>query len=195
MKRKGTIWIVTGLLLIAAALCLTAYNLWDDIRAAREVEAAVERLEIGEPGEALPAYLLDPNMPMPVKTIDGLDYVGELLLPTLELELPVLNEWSYPLLQISPCRYAGSAYLDNLVIAAHNYNKHFGQIKNLALGDAVQFKDMDGNVFTYQVDEITTLEPTAVEEMTSGEWDMTLFTCTLGGQSRVTVRCVKAPAQ
>jgi sortase A len=34
------------------------------------------------------------------------------------------------------------------------------------------------------------LSPFAVEEMTSGDWDMTLFTCTVGGQSRVTVRCV-----
>jgi len=33
------------------------------------------------------------------------------------------------------------------------------------------------------------LLPTAVEEMTAGEWDLTLFTCTLGGRSRVTVRC------
>ena len=30
---------------------------------------------------------------------------------------------------------------------------------------------------------------TAVEEMTAGEYDLTLFTCTYGGQSRVTVRC------
>ena len=32
------------------------------------------------------------------------------------------------------------------------------------------------------------LQPTAVEEMTAGEFDLTLFTCTYGGKSRVTVR-------
>jgi sortase A len=26
--------------------------------------------------------------------------------------------------------------------------------------------------------------------MESGDWDLTLFTCTTGGQSRITVRCV-----
>jgi hypothetical protein len=36
------------------------------------------------------------------------------------------------------------------------------------------------------------LDPYAVEEMTSGEFDLPLFTCTYGGKSRVTVYCDKA---
>jgi sortase A len=39
------------------------------------------------------------------------------------------------------------------------------------------------------VAEVETLEPTAVEEMTNSGYALTLFTCTYGGQSRVTVRC------
>ena len=53
---------------------------------------------------------------------------------------------------------------------------------------------MDGNRFAYQVVVRETLEPTAIDEMQSeedGAWDLTLFTCTIGGQSRVTVRCVQ----
>ena len=33
------------------------------------------------------------------------------------------------------------------------------------------------------------LDHTAVEDMISGEYDLTLFTCTYGGENRVTVRC------
>lgn len=77
------------------------------------------------------------------------------------------------------------------MIAAHNYSCHFGQIKNLKTGDEVYFTDMDGIVNNYTVAEIDILNPTAVEEMTSGEFDLTLFTCTYGGQSRVTVRCMR----
>lgn len=33
------------------------------------------------------------------------------------------------------------------------------------------------------------LERTAIEEMESGDWDLTLFTCTVDGAARVTVRC------
>lgn len=47
---------------------------------------------------------------------------------------------------------------------------------------------MDGNVFTYKMVEQETLLPTSIDAMESGDWDLTLFTCTVGGQSRVTIR-------
>ena len=81
-----------------------------------------------------------------------------------------------------------------MVIAGHNYSGHFGTLKNLAPGDALSFTDIDGNVFSYTVVELETLPPYAVEEMTSGDWDLTLFTCTVGGQSRLAVRCKRAEA-
>ena len=92
-------------------------------------------------------------------------------------------------MKVAPCRYEGSAYTDDLILAAHNYPAHFGNLKTLHPGDQVSFTDVDGNQFQYQVVELETLQPTAIQEMEAGEWDLTLFTCTLGGQSRVTVRC------
>lgn len=192
MKHKGKGLIFTGLLLIAAALFLTGYNLFDQMRAQRSAAQAAAQLAERLPQTTqtdVPDYLLTPEMEMPVETIDGVDYVGVLRIPALALELPVISQWSYPLLKIAPCRYSGSAYQNNLVLCAHNYTSHFGNLKNLHIGDAVTFTDMDGNLFTYQVAELETLPPQATEEMESGDWDLTLFTCTVGGQSRVTVRC------
>ena len=48
------------------------------------------------------------------------------------------------------------------------------------------------NTALYEVIELETLSPFAIEEMTGGNWDLTLFTCTYGGKSRVTVRCTRA---
>ena len=192
MKHKGKGLIFTGLLLIAAALFLTGYNLFDQMRAQRSAAQAAAQLAERLPQTTqtdVPDYLLTPEMEMPVETIDGVDYVGVLRIPTLALELPVISQWSYPLLKIAPCRYSGSAYQNNLVLCAHNYASHFGNLKNLHIGAAVTFTDMDGNLFTYQVAELETLPPQAAEEMENGDWDLTLFTCTVGGQSRVTVRC------
>lgn len=45
------------------------------------------------------------------------------------------------------------------------------------------------HVFDYVVSELEILEPYAVSQMTEGDWDLTLFTCTPGGQHRVTLRC------
>ena len=48
---------------------------------------------------------------------------------------------------------------------------------------------MEGTTVEYEVIALDILEPTAIEEMTAGEFDLSLFACTYGGKSRVTVRC------
>lgn len=198
-----------------SAAALFTYNVWDDKRASDTSEKVLEQIKIirqennnntsgpdddnagsatAKPGlqEAIPDYILNPDMDMPTAMIDGRNYVGTIEIPSMELELPVLEEWSYPGLKIAPCRYDGTAYKNNLIIAAHNYDSHFGRLKELHEGDDIIFTDMDGNVFSYKVALVDTLEPYAVEEMKSGGWALTLFTCTLGGQMRVTVRCNNA---
>lgn len=206
MTRRGNIFTAIGLLLILAALCLTAYNLMTDAMASMQVQVTLEalkpELEEAEASEAvsvqpvretaleeIPDYLLNPQMDMPVKTVDGADYIGLLSLPAISLELPVIDQWSYESLRLAPCRYSGSAYTHNLVILGHNYAGHFRELKKLQPGDAVTFTDMDGNVFSYEVMALETLAPTAVEEMTEGDWNLTLFTCTVGGTTRLAVRC------
>ncbi len=204
MSKRGKIFTGIGLLLLAAAFFLTVYNLRSDAKAGASADAVLERLtqeyEDSEKADAvlsvdsseevyIPDYILNPEMDMPEKEIDGRQYIGVLRIPTLSLELPIIGEWSYPNLQIAPCRYFGSVYLDNMVVAAHDYYSHFGRLKSVSQGDEVTFTDMDGNVFRYEVVEIETLSPFAVDEMTSGDWDLTLFTCTVGGTARVTVRC------
>lgn len=123
--------------------------------------------------------------------LDGRYYCGYITLNTLGLELPVLNNWSYPNLNIAPCRYEGSPQTHDFIIAAHNYNSHFGQIKNLAEGDEIIFTNCNGEKYHYTVTYTEYIDGYSVEQMSENNnsaWDMTLFTCTLNGQSRVTVR-------
>ena len=136
-----------------------------------------------------PAFVRYPDMEMPMKEIDGETYIGVVEIPSLELSLPVMSDWSYPQLKKAPCRYVGSVYSHDVVICGHNYDRHFGRLKELVPGDEVRFTDMDGNVFRYSVCAVEQLAKTAVEEMQTGDWDLTLFTCTKGGVMRVTVRC------
>lgn len=183
---------VLGAMLVFAALSLFLWNQWEARQA--EVSTAVILPQVIEQIEAEPVQPepCDPEPDDPVMAsveIDGRGYIGYLSLPALDLELPVMDDWNYPRLKIAPCRYAGSVRTNNLVIAAHNYERHFGNISSLAPGDAVYFTDMNGVVWTYEVAELDVLAPTAVEEMTSEGYDLTLFTCTYGGKSRITVRC------
>ena len=76
-----------------------------------------------------------------------------------------------------------------MIILAHNYKAHFGYLYKLDRGDMVEFVDMDNNHFIYKVEEVEKINGDKMKELLSGDWDLTLFTCTLGGKSRVVVRC------
>ncbi len=124
-------------------------------------------------------------------TVNEYYYVGYISLPSLGIELPVLDGWSYPSLQISPCLYSGNPQDNNMIIAAHNYNNHFGQIGNLNSGDEIYFTDCDGKTYGYNIVNTQYIGGYDADSMFRGsenEWDLTLFTCTLDGRTRVTVR-------
>ena len=192
-NAKGTLLISVGLLLIVAALILVVYNVWDAKRAEKASAAIAEKLEAVIPDQPSgQTEYADFNKEMPTKEIDGYAYIGILDIPSLGLHLPVMASWDYERLSISPCRYTGSYYLNDMVICAHNYIKHFSPIKWIDIGADVFFTTVEGVVYHYQVSNRETLQPTAVEEMvdqTKEDWDLTLFTCNTGGQTRCAVRC------
>lgn len=191
-KRLGNVLIALGALCVAAALALLLHNDAEARAAAAASDAVLPVLaEAVAERAAEPPELEETSAEEPVVELDGVHYIGYLSIPALALELPVRAEWSYPALQESPCRYAGTAAEGGLCIAAHNFRRHFGAIGALEAGDAVIFTDAAGETHAYAVAEVTTLRPTAVDEMRDSAWDLTLFTCTPGGASRIAVRCEK----
>ena len=195
MKRKlGLLLIVLGCVMIAGALGLFLRNRQEDRAAeAASREAIVKVVEVIREHQTAPeapagsAPEAEPSMT--VAEIDGCGYIGFLFLPTLDLELPVMADWSYDQLKTAPCRFSGSVFTGDLVLMAHNYKKHFGPIRRLKAGDPVTFTDMDGVAWEYRVVAQEILGAGAVEDVTGGEYDLTLFTCTYGGENRITVRC------
>lgn len=53
-KQEGLLLITIGLLLIAAALFLVSYNLYDELRAEQSARQAVTQLDAYLPAEAAP---------------------------------------------------------------------------------------------------------------------------------------------
>ena len=185
---------------MAAALCLGFWNLWWDFRSGSSAHAAMESLsrqmpaapstaKAASPAEEDPPTAQLPEGAMPVVEIEGVGFVGMLEIPVLNLSLPIISQWDDTLSQTAPCRYLGSVYQNDLIIAGHNYSGHFGSLYTLEAGDQVLVADMVGNRFSYTVTGLEQLPGTAVEEMAAGQWDLTLFTCTPDGAGRVTVRC------
>lgn len=204
MKHKfGILLIILGCGLVTAALVLFLRNQQEQIQAgSASQEAIVKVVEVIREQQEQPDAATDPSesaaptvpeeRSMTVTDIDGYGYIGFLGIPSLELELPVMADWTYPQLQIAPCRYTGSIFTNDLVIMAHNYPQHFGKLRDMQTDDLVTFTDMDGNTIQYRVVALEILGATAVEDMTAGDYDLTLFTCTYGGENRVALRCDRA---
>ena len=203
MNRKiGNTLILLGLLLLLGAGGLTAYNIWDGIRAERTSQHIIQEMDIGQDlVEALDREP-DDDPEMPVIEVEGYYYIGILEIPSLQLTLPVMDRWDYTRLKISPCVYSGSYKTDDLVICAHNYARHFSPVKRIDIGADVYLITVDCRVYHYQVTNRETLKPDLVENMientnntkdgtVTNEWDLTLFTCNTGGQTRCAVRCAR----
>ena len=204
----GKLLVLFGFAMLISAAVLCVHNIQEGRNAGTFAETAVSAIK-----QNLPEKTTEPvqtavttmteNLFAPYETtvttaettaeivIDGRAYCGYLTIPALGLELPVRSGWSYPALKESPCRVSGSAQTHDLVIAAHNYPAHFGRISALGSGDQIVFTDAENKQYSYTVAYTEIIAGTAPAQMFSGEaeeWDLTLFTCTLSGQSRVTVR-------
>ena len=193
-KRQAAAMMLSGLLCILSALSLTCFNLITERNAgsaAKETMVSISET-VAKPHavQPVPLYQIDPNITMPELDVKGVRYIGYLHIPALDLELPIITKTTSALLQVAPCRLSGSAYLEDMVIGAHNYSTHFGNLKKLHYGDTIEFIDMDGNTFTYEVGEIEILQPDQLEDLCSGEYPLSLYTCTIGGRTRLTVRCL-----
>lgn len=203
-NKKGLIPIILGILLLSAAVVLAVYNISTEKNAEKNSHNALSGIlnsipEIKKAEEYkysiitddTPNYVINPDIQMPQISVDGTEYIATISIPTLNIELPVCKEYSEVNLKNAPCRYYGSIYTDDFIICAHNYKKHFKYLDSLKVGDSVYLVDMDGNMFSYRLTELVTLDPDNVSAFYDGEWDLTLFTCTKSGAKRIVARFEK----
>lgn len=215
MKRKvGNLLMITGAVLVSLALLLFLHNEWEAKRAETQASQVLEQMReqflaeneekensgksgheglAQEDAESEVGQDTSETENRKVMVVDGREYMGWLSIPAIGLELPVMAEWSYAGLKTAPGRYSGSLETGNLVIAGHNYARHFSPIKWLDTGTEVDITDASQTVWHYQVSALEKLNPDQVQDMTepseTDDWNLTLFTCTTGGQMRYAVRC------
>ena len=192
-KWIGGICVFLGVVCILSAAGFAVYNRWEDDQAevtAQDLLADVQSImDETQPGQPLPDDTEQIPTEMEAVNVGGYDCIGILSVPVLDLELPVLTDWSYAKLKKAPCHYYGTYYETDFVIAAHNYKSHFGRLSQLQPGDIVIFTDVNGADHCYEVVLLETLPKEATQEMITSGFALSLYTCTPGGASRVTVRC------
>ncbi len=186
-QKSGLILILFGAILITGAFALLLHNKIEQ-RQAEQLSNHVLAQMTQMQENSNKTELLE-NGEIPEIEIDGERYIGCLNIPDLELELPVMSNWSYPQLKKAPCRYSGSIRQKNLVILGHRYKKHFGKLKDLKIGAPIELRGVDEKITAYNVVSIETVKPTNVDEVTSGKYELTLFTCTYSGKYRTVIHC------
>lgn len=191
LKRNGLLLILLGVSALLLAGGLFFYNKLEERSAAQASNQVLLQMQAIEESVTTENLQQTRNGPMSEIEIDGEMYIGQLSIPALNLELPIISQWSYQRLKKAPCRYSGTVAGRDLVLMAHNYSSHFGRINDLPLDTEICFRDVHGTENWYRVTAVDIVNPEDVEEITSDGYDLTLFTCTYGGRNRVVARCEK----
>lgn len=188
MFKKSKKLIIIGVSLIVLSLCLFMNNIHEENVAGKKSNEVLKVINniVDENVEVI--YNNEINNDINTIMVDGYDYIGTITIPSLNIELPVMSEYDYDRLKIAPCRYYGSIYTDDLIICAHSYKSHFKYLDKLEQNDLIIITDIYGIKYVYEVLEIELLSPNDVKKMIDNEFDLTLYTCTNDGLSRITVR-------
>ena len=179
MNKTAKKILYIGISLIIIALLLLIYFEWEEIYSKKESNDIMKTILNNK----------DNNKNEDEIVIDDLKYIGYIVIPTLDLNLPISKEFSYSSLRKSPTLYYGSLMNNNMVICGHSYKSHFRYLYKLKQGDEVIFVDTKNNRYTYKVKLVEELASTDIKEMIESDFDLTLYTCTRDGLRRVTVRC------
>ena len=136
-------------------------------------------------------------------TQNGYKYisVGTVKIPKINVEYPILDgqtdsaEETEELLKISPTKFWGPEpnEVGNFCIVGHNYRntKFFSKVLTLEKGDTIQITDLSGKTINYRVYNKYEVDPTDVSctsQLTNGNKEVTLITCTNDSKLRVIVK-------
>ena len=200
-SEKTKLLVILGCCCILAAAALYAHNIWVSARAARQSDELLSLMKNSASAAAGETERRDPVLDASGASsgegnaaalgVGGYDVIGTLEADAIRIKLPVISEWSYKNLRAAPCRYTGAPDTQ-MVLLAHNYEGHFGRLKELKKGDTVTFTDVKRRLFRYRVIRTETIDGNNMNGILSGkDWNLTLFTCTYSGAKRVVVRCCR----
>lgn len=199
MKRNiiGIICILAGLIMLSVPFLFSYYGEMKNKELLKEVEETILEVTGNEKevqeneGEACP----DEKEKTAYQTGAA---IGIIEIAALDLKYPVIegagsSELSAGIGHIPDT--AGIGETGNCVLAGHRgsrYGTYFKYLNRLCIGDEVKVTDKEGEVYLYEVAEITVVDPydNSVKEQ-GEETKLTLLTCENSGTMRLIVSCDK----
>jgi len=125
--------------------------------------------------------------------------IGEIIVPAIRINYPILKETTDAYLKIAPTKLAGPDVneVGNLCIVGHNYknDQFFSKLSKLENNDKIFIKSIKGGSKTYIVYnkyEVNEDDMSCLNQETDNKKEVTLITCTKQKQKRLIVKCVEA---
>lgn len=120
------------------------------------------------------------------RNFEDVDYTGMLRIPSVEIEVPIASYYTPAALKMSPCLYSVDG---PVVIAGHSYKKHFRYLRDVEIGDTVEYYCTHNNCITFTVTAVDIVDPNDAELVVHADSDLVLFTCTSDSLNRIVVYC------
>ncbi len=178
---KSKIFIIIGSIITSISSIFIINDKYTEYNAGIESQKVLNLIEEN-------SIINENNNELDTINIEGYNYIGTINIPTLNIDLPVMDTWDYNRLKKTPCLYYGNS-IESMIICAHSYKTHFKNIGKLKQEDYIIFTDVHEKKYIYKVEEIEILSSTDVDKMINNNFNLTLYTCTSDGLNRITVRC------
>ena len=136
-------------------------------------------------------------------TSQGYKYttIATINIPKINVQYPILDgetdseEETEALLKIAPTKFWGANpnEVGNFCVVGHNYrnSKFFSKVPNLVNGDVIEITDSSGKTLRYSVYDKYQVVPedlSCTSQLTNGEKEITVITCTNDSKMRVIVK-------
>lgn len=116
-------------------------------------------------------------------------YLGKIIIPKIDLEYTVFNNFNEELLKISPCKFYGVGIGEkgNICIAGHNYNdkRFFGRLFDLEINDTIKLTTLNGKTYIYKIFDIYETQADDLSCLKNKKkYELTLVTCNNSNKKR-----------
>ncbi|MBQ3252201.1 MAG: hypothetical protein IJB02_03045 [Oscillospiraceae bacterium] len=171
--RMQKICVLAGVSLLVVAIGVMVFWQWSIRTSAQKAEYYVNTLRtmIPEPQGAAPEERRDNTMS--TLSLDGIDFVGLLEIPRYGSALPVCADWGTP--SEYPCQFYGSVYDRTLQIGGTSQKGQYDFYREISVGDAIYFTDMEGNRYAYSVTAVEYEKSADQAALQRKESSLTLF--------------------
>lgn len=169
--RRLLLGVGCALILCAAALTVIWQISMKNAAMRSQEHAALLKQLLPQDRTAVPEVRADNEMP--ALSLDGVDYVGLVEIPSQDACLPVRSDWARDL--PAPCVFSGSLYDGSLVIGAGSQSGQMPFYAQLDSGDVLFFTDMTGCCYAYRINFIEYRDHADAQAFSEHESEITLF--------------------